>query len=238
MPTIADDGAMPASLIATLCARVLYKDVDLLVLDKPAGLAVHPGPRTSMSVEAALPGLTFGNFRKPKPAHRLDRDTSGCLILGRHPKALKRLGALFTEGKVGKVYWAVVIGDPMASHGTIDKPLKKLNSPRGWKVVVDPEGQKSVTDWTVLGRADGIAWLELRPRTGRTHQVRVHCAAMGWPLVGDPVYGDGRKAMHLHAREVTIPYHPARAPVTVVAPPPEHMHAALIACGAEIDTGE
>jgi tRNA pseudouridine32 synthase/23S rRNA pseudouridine746 synthase/23S rRNA pseudouridine1911/1915/1917 synthase len=151
-------------------------------------------------------------------------------VLGRHPKALRRLGRLFAEGLVEKVYWAVVSGVPREPEGRIEAALAK--QPRGtvgWRMVVDPAGQMAVTDYRVLGRADGRAWLELRPRTGRTHQIRVHCAGLGVPVVGDPVYGgptEGRAAdypMQLHARGIALPLYPAKPPIAVTAPVPPHM---------------
>ena len=156
-----------------------------------------------------------------------------CLVLGRHQKALRRLGRLFAEGQVEKVYWAVVSGVPRESEGRIEAAL--LKQPRGtvgWRMVVDPQGQKAVTDYRVLGAADGRAWLELRPRTGRTHQIRVHCAALGSPIVGDPAYGGpADHKLQLHARAIALPLYPAKPPVAVTAPVPPHMLALLQALG-------
>ena len=124
-------------------------------------------------------------------AHRLDKDTSGCLVLGRHRKATASLGLLFKHGKIGKTYWAVVEGGPAEDEGTIDMPLGRLNAERGWWQKPDPDGQTAVTNWKVRGRGDGLCWLALEPVTGRTHQLRVHTSAMGWPIVGDNIYGNG-----------------------------------------------
>src|SRR4051794_3831363 len=170
--------------------RILYRDGLMLVIDKPAGIPVHAGPGGGPNLEHWFPLLRFGLPHPPALAHRLDRDTSGCLVLGRHPKALRRLGALFARGEVTKIYWAVVEGRPPKTEGRIETGLRKLNRSSGWRVIVDPDGQKAVTDYRVCGAADGRAWLELRPRTGRTHQLRVHCAEFGCPVVGDPVYGN------------------------------------------------
>ena len=171
-------------------ALLLHRDDAVLVLDKPAGLPVHPGPRGGPSVEDWLPALAFGKRRPPQPAHRLDADTAGCLVLGRTKPALAALGALFASGRVEKTYWAVVRGAPTRSEGEVAAPLLKRSTAReGWRMVVDPAGQAALTRWRVLGGADGLSWLELRPRTGRTHQVRVHMASLGHPLIGDPVYG-------------------------------------------------
>ena len=155
-------------------------------------------------------------------------------MLGRHRKALAKLGLLFKQGRIGKTYWAVVEGGPPEEEGLIDMPLARLDSTRGWWMKVDPLGLPSQTRWRVLGRDGARRWLELSPLTGRTHQLRVHCAAMGWPILGDPVYAatppDG-PPLHLHARAVSVPLSPHRDPVAVVAPPPPHMTAALEACG-------
>src|SRR5271167_2055929 len=172
-----------------LLGRLLYRDGLMLIIDKPAGLPVHAGPRGGANLEAWFDALRFGLPHPPALAHRLDRDTSGCLVLGRHPKALRRLGALFAAGKIEKVYWAVVAGKPAEPEGTIDAPLRKETRRTGWRMEIDPAGQRAVTGYRVLASAEGRSWLELRPRTGRTHQIRVHCATLGCPVVGDPTYG-------------------------------------------------
>jgi tRNA pseudouridine32 synthase/23S rRNA pseudouridine746 synthase/23S rRNA pseudouridine1911/1915/1917 synthase len=217
-----------------LTERVLYRDGLILVIDKPAGIAVHPGPARGPHLEHWFPLLRFGLPHPPSLAHRLDRDTSGCLVLGRHPKALRRLGRLFSEGKVEKTYWAVVAGTPTEPEGRIETGLVKTARGTGWRMLVDPDGQRSVTDYRVLASAGGQSWLELKPRTGRTHQIRVHCATLACPVVGDPVYGDPAQPVNqetgpmlLHARAIALPLYPARPPVAVTAPVPQHMLAAL-----------
>ena len=174
-------------------ARLLYRDGLMLVLDKPAGVAVHAGPKGGASLEDDFDALRFGLPRRPALAHRLDRDTAGCLVLGRHHKALETLGLLFKQGKIAKTYWAIVAGAPESEEGTIDLPLGRLDDKIGWWMKVDPNGQKSLTLWRVKGRGTWrgapIAWLELEPKTGRTHQLRVHCASQGWPIFGDAIYG-------------------------------------------------
>jgi tRNA pseudouridine32 synthase / 23S rRNA pseudouridine746 synthase len=218
-----------------LQARILYRDADILIIDKPAGLAVHAGPKTGQDLEALLPALRLDGREVPKLAHRLDTDTSGCLVLARHAKALTRLGRAFSGRDVEKTYWAVVEGGPEADLGRIDLPLKKLNDRSGWRIVVDPAGLPAVTDFRVLGRGAGFAWLELKPETGRTHQLRVHAREAGWPMAGDPFYGSGKTAdrpLHLMARRIALPPLGQNRPAaSAEAPPPAHMRALLEGCG-------
>jgi tRNA pseudouridine32 synthase/23S rRNA pseudouridine746 synthase len=218
-----------------MVARLLYRDGLMLVIDKPAGMAVHRGPKGGESLEDHFGALRFGLPRAPALAHRLDRDTSGCLVLGRHRKALATLGRLFKQDKVGKTYWAVVEGGPEAKEGRIELPLGRRDATRGWWMKPDPKGRPAVTTWKVLGRATGLTWLALEPVTGRTHQLRVHCAEMGWPVVGDNIYGtaprSGIPILHLHSRGIVVPLYKNKPPVAVIAPVPEHMRERLLACG-------
>ncbi|TMJ29097.1 MAG: RNA pseudouridine synthase [Alphaproteobacteria bacterium] len=225
-----------------IVARLLYRDGLILVIDKPAGVAVHKGPRAAHgssrgteSLEDYFGALRFGLPRAPALAHRLDRDTSGCLLLGRHRKALAELGRLFKNGRIGKTYWAVVEGGPVEQEGRIDAPLGRKDASRGWWMKHDPQGQPAVTAWRVLGRGENFSWLALEPLTGRTHQLRVHCAEMGWAIVGDCIYGSaprtGGPGLHLHAREIIVPIYKNREPVKVHAPVPLHMHERMRACG-------
>ncbi|MGZ5841134.1 MAG: RluA family pseudouridine synthase [Xanthobacteraceae bacterium] len=276
-----------------ILARVLHRDGLMLVIDKPAGLSVHRGPKGGPSLEDWFPHLRYGLPRGPELAHRLDRETSGCLVLGRHRKALASLSLLFKHRRIGKIYWAVVDGGPQADEGTIDMPLGRLDPQFGWWMKPDPNGQPAVTKWKVMGRflssplrlAGGVAaqgaaegplpnppaqaeegahpasgegashahpegnltWLALEPVTGRTHQLRVHCAAMGFPIFGDDIYGNEasqRRArqikfvpradapgLQLHAREIVVPISKNKEPVRVIAPVPDHMRARLTACG-------
>jgi tRNA pseudouridine32 synthase/23S rRNA pseudouridine746 synthase len=222
-----------------MVSRLLYRDGLMLVIDKPAGFAVHRGPNGGESLEDHFGALRFGLPRAPALAHRLDRDTSGCLVLGRHRKALAQLGRLFKNGAIDKTYWAVVDGAPDADAGVIDLPLGRLDATRGWWMKHDPKGQPAVTKWQVLGRVGKLTWLALEPVTGRTHQLRVHCAEMGWPILGDAIYGTaprkGGPMLHLHAREIVVPLYKNRAPIRVTAPVPQHMRAALTECGWEGD---
>jgi tRNA pseudouridine32 synthase / 23S rRNA pseudouridine746 synthase len=228
-----------------MVARLLYRDALMLVIDKPAGMAVHRGPKGGESLEDHFDALRFGLPRAPALAHRLDRDTSGCLALGRHRKALAELGRLFKLGAIGKTYWAVVEGGRPEEEGRIDLALGRLDDTRGWWMKPDLHGQPAATAWKVMGRSApqggaSLTWLALEPLTGRTHQLRVHCAAMGWPIVGDPIYGTaprpgtpgaGATAMQLHAREIVVPLYKKREPIRVTAPVPPHMAERLRACG-------
>jgi RluA family pseudouridine synthase len=210
---------------AELQARVLYRDNLILVIDKPAGLPVHGGPKGGDNLERYFDALRFGLAQPPALAHRLDHDTSGCLILGRSSRALGRLGRLFEARKIDKIYWAIVEGTPPEPAGRIELALRKETRTAGWRMTVDPKGLAAVTDYRQLAGAKGRSLLELNPRTGRTHQVRVHCAALGFPIVGDATYGTAEPddPMQLHARAVTIPLYADKPPLTATAPPPPHM---------------
>ena len=218
-----------------MLSRLLYRDGLMLVIDKPAGLSVHRGPKGGASLEDYFDVLRFGLPRMPALAHRLDKDTSGCLVLGRHRKALALLGKLFKIGNIGKTYWAVVEGGPTEDEGRIDIPLGKLDEDRGWWMKPDPDGKPSSTTWKVMGRGDGVTWLALEPLTGRTHQLRVHCAEMGFPILGDPIYGraprQGGPPLHLHSREIVVPISKNKPAVVTVAPAPKHMQEMLTKCG-------
>jgi tRNA pseudouridine32 synthase / 23S rRNA pseudouridine746 synthase len=222
-------------------ARLLYRDGLMLVLDKPAGLPVHRGPKGGPCLEDDFDALRFGLPRQPALAHRLDRDTAGCLVLGRHRKALEKLGLLFKQGKIGKTYWAVVTGWPAEDGGEINLPLSRLDDKRGWWMKADPTGQAARTVWRILGRGQyngaRIAWLELEPKTGRTHQLRVHCAASGWPILGDPIYGARSEVpLQLLAQRVVVPMAKAKGPIMVEAPVPPHMMEPLRGCGFNADS--
>jgi tRNA pseudouridine32 synthase / 23S rRNA pseudouridine746 synthase len=206
-----------------LADRVLFIDAEALVVDKPAGLPVDRPRDGTLSVENHLDSLRFGFERRPVAAHRLDRDTSGCLLLARNPRALTRYNRAFEEGRVEKIYLAVVEGIPAEADGVVDLPLTKVSSAAdGWRVVVEKRGKSARTHWQVAGFANGRALIRFRPETGRTHQLRVHAASgIGMPIVGDPVYGSGGPHMMLHAAALTVPRenHP---PIAVTAPLPPH----------------
>ena len=215
----------PQSAPPDLPSRILHRDSHVIILNKPAGLPVHRGPSGGPNLEDMLHVLRFGLPQPPGLAHRLDRDTSGCLVLGRHRRALSRLGRLFSAGLVEKTYWAVVEGMPPQPQGRIELALHKEVHRTGWRIVADPAGQRAVTDWRVLAAAAGLSLLELHPRTGRTHQIRVHCAELGCPLLGDAAYGAtaSGEPLHLHARAVAFPYAEGRPPIAATAPLPPRM---------------
>ncbi|MBC7801834.1 MAG: RNA pseudouridine synthase [Gemmatimonadaceae bacterium] len=206
---------------------ILFSDQHYVVLDKPAGLPVHAGPGGGPSVEDAFPSLSR---RRDGPwlVHRLDADTSGCLVVALRKQPLLAAQAAFAAGSVRKTYWAIVHGVPAAASGEVEDRLAKITTKAGWRMQSGVDGVPARTAWRRMGQAGGLAWLELHPRTGRTHQVRVHCAVLGHPIVGDPVYGAGDGPLQLLARAIEVPVDP---PLTATAPPPAHMRAALIACG-------
>lgn len=205
-----------------LADRVLFIDAEAMVLDKPAGLAVDPPRDGSLSVASHLDSLRFGFERRPLPVHRLDRDTSGCLLLARNPRIHKKFQMAFEKGEVSKTYLAVLDGIPKEADGRVDLPLNKVSTAKdGWRMIVEKSGKTSVTNWAVVGFASGRALVRLVPETGRTHQLRVHAASgIGVPILGDPVYGNGGDEMLLHAYALSVPRdnHPA---VNAIAPLPQ-----------------
>ena len=206
---------------------VLFIDGEAIVIDKPAGLAVHPGSKTRESLEDYLHHFRFGFQREPLPVHRLDRDTSGCLLLARNPKAHKRFQRAFEDKKVSKTYVAVLDGVPKEEQGTIDLPLGKVSSAEeGWRMVHDVDGRPSVSHWRVAAVKDGRAVVVFSPETGRTHQLRVHALeGLGIPISGDLVYGSGRGPMLLHALSLRVERE-GKKPVEAKAPlPPTFVNA-------------
>lgn len=241
MDPVTNSAAAPTAVSGSsdIAARVLYRDAMMLIIDKPAGLAVHKGPKGGETLADHLDALRFGLPGAPELAHRLDKDTSGCLVLGRHRRALADLGRAFAEGVVGKTYMAVVRGVPAEQRGRIDLKLSKRSPTRGWWMAVDPRGQEAVSEWEVLATADGFAVMALSPLTGRTHQLRVHLDAIGHPILGDSIYGGasrlpGGPILHLHSRRVVVPQPKGRPPVEAHAPLPDHMRATLERAGLDI----
>ncbi len=216
---------------------VLYRDDAVIAINKPSGLAVQGGAKTSRHLDGMLDELRFGSDDRPRLVHRLDRDTSGVLLLARTAAAARSLTASFRGKDAAKLYWAATIGVPDREEGIIDLPLaKRAGAGRsgGEAVVPDPEvGQKAVTAYRVLDHAGSrAAVLALWPKTGRTHQLRVHCAAIGHPILGDGKYGgaasflDGvgiAPRLHLHARRIVLPHPDGHGQIDVIAPLSAHM---------------
>jgi tRNA pseudouridine32 synthase/23S rRNA pseudouridine746 synthase len=206
---------------------ILYEDGEALVIDKPGGLPIERPRAGGASLEDHLDDLRLGFQRQPVPVHRIDTDTSGCLLLARNPKALKRFARAFEERQVGKRYLGILAGIPGETEGTIELALSKISSAeKGWRMIPARKGKPSVTHWRVLATSGGRALVEFRPETGRTHQIRVHAASgIGLPLLGDPVYGDGQEAIDgaartmLHAAGLDVARE-GKTPIVAVAPMP------------------
>jgi 23S rRNA pseudouridine955/2504/2580 synthase len=223
---------------------VLWEDEEVLILNKPAGLAVQGGTKTPHHIDRLLSAWGEGETR-PRLTHRLDRDTSGVLVLGKTPDAAGRLSGGFAHRRARKTYWALVEGNPRPGAGVIDLPLAKVGvDDRERMVPVDPKdpaGKPAVTDYVTLSRAGPrAAWLGLRPRTGRTHQLRAHLLAIGHPILGDPKYNtpasialSGALKLQLHARRLEIP-HPSGGLIDIEAPLSPEMEAGFVKFGFEV----
>lgn len=202
---------------------ILFEDGEALVIDKPAGLPIERPRAGGMSLENHLDDLRLGFQRVPVAVHRIDTDTSGCLLLARNPKALKRFNAAFEARQVEKVYLGIVAGTLAEDEGTIDLALAKISSAeKGWRMIAAKKGKPSVTHWRKLAERNGRTLIEFRPETGRTHQIRIHAlAGLGHALLGDPVYGEsgGAARTMLHALALSVPRE-GKAPVVARAPLP------------------
>ncbi|WP_294124151.1 RNA pseudouridine synthase [Sphingomonas sp.] len=213
--------------------RILFVDGEAIVIDKPEGLPVDAPRAGGASVESRIDELKLGFKRPPVPMHRLDRDTSGCLLLARNPRARAHFQQAFERGEVTKTYLAVVDGLVEGDEGLIELPIAKVSSARGgWRMVADEQGKSAATHWRKIGEAEGQTLVEFRPLSGRTHQIRVHAArGLGAAIVGDPVYSLPDDAelgtmvlpesgMLLHAWRLVVP-RPPKEPIDVTAPVPD-----------------
>ncbi len=206
---------------------LLFEDAEALIIDKPAGLPVETPRAGGPSLADHLDALRFGFQRLPAAVHRLDTDTSGCLLLARTPRALTRFSLAFEERRVMKRYLGVVAGEVGGEEGTIALSLAKISSAAaGWRMIAAKKGKEAVTHWRVVERRDGLTLVEFTPETGRTHQIRVHAkAGLGHALLGDPVYGEegapkrGARRTLLHAASLRID-RPTKDPVEASAPFP------------------
>ena len=197
---------------------ILYEDGEALVIDKPSGMAVDRPRKGGICLEDHLEGLKLGFQRPPVAVHRLDTDTSGCLLLARNPKALARFNRAFEERLVGKTYLAVLAGRPPGTGGTIELSLAKISSAeKGWRMIAAKKGKPAVSHWELVEELGAHSLIRFRPETGRTHQLRVHALkGLGAPLLGDPVYGAGNagaaKRTMLHAARLTVT-RPGKTPI-------------------------
>jgi 23S rRNA pseudouridine955/2504/2580 synthase len=218
--------------IAALREAVLYRDDDVIVLNKPPGLAVQGGTGTVHHLDGLLDALRFDAAERPRLVHRLDKDTSGVLLLARNAPAAAALATAFRSKTARKVYWAIVVGLPLPRQGKIDMPLAKLPGRGGEKMAPEDDGKSAVTYYSVIENAgDKASFIALLPITGRTHQLRAHCLVLGTPIFGDGKYGGAEsqipgapnlRQLHLHARSIALP-HPRGGLLEATAPLPPHM---------------
>ncbi|MFN4355161.1 RluA family pseudouridine synthase [Parvibaculum sp.] len=244
VPPLGDDAAKPAPKAergvseqdaAFVRSLVIHKDKSILVLNKPSGLAVQGGTKTERHLDGMLDALTFDAVERPRLVHRLDRDTSGVLVLARTAKAAASLARAFKQKDARKTYWALVVGVPTPRQGTIDLALTKQGGPRAERVFAadkdDEDARHAITHFSTVATASyKLAWLALMPLTGRTHQIRAHASAIGTPIVGDGKYGgvnahpggEIARRLHLHARSIDIA-HPDGGRFFIEAELPPHM---------------
>jgi 23S rRNA pseudouridine955/2504/2580 synthase len=219
---------------------VIHQDAQAFVLNKPPGLATQGGTKTLQHVDGLLDALQFDNEGRPKLVHRLDKDTSGALLVARTSRAAAFFAKAFSGRTAKKVYWALVVGVPSIEDGMIELPIAKQPGTGGEKMHVDEaEGQPARSRYRVIERAGNrAAWVELQPFTGRTHQLRVHMAAIGHPIVGDGKYGGPEafltggisRKMHLHSRRIAVD-HPDGGKIDVEAELPTHFAESLAGLG-------
>ena len=239
--------ALSADEVEFVRSLVIHEDSAAILVNKPPGLATQGGTKTNVHLDGLLDGLAEGDAPRPKLVHRLDKDTSGVLLLARTPRAAAFFSRAFSGRTARKVYWALVTGVPSVADGMIDLPIAKQPGTGGEKMHVDEEeGLPARTRYRVIERAGNrAAWVELQPHTGRTHQLRVHMMAIGHPIVGDGKYG-GQEAfltgaisrkLHLHARRLRID-HPDGGRIDILADPPEHFAQSLAYLGFDPALGD
>ena len=207
---------------------ILFEDGEALVIDKPAGLPVDRPKRGGPALEDYLEDLRLNFHRPPWIVHRLDRDTSGCLLLARNPKAVKRFAKAFEQRLVEKRYLGIVAGELAENEGTIDLALAKISSREdGWRMIAEENGKPSVTHWRAIASCGGNTLVEFKPETGRTHQIRIHAlAGLGKALLGDPIYGNGNSAPRtmLHGSAITM-QRDGKPSIGAISPMPEDFRA-------------
>ena len=232
-PRVSRQSEPDRDLVQSLADSILYEDADVLVINKPAGVAVQGGSGVTKHIDGALDALKRGASDRPRLVHRLDKDTAGVLVLGRTTKATAQLTAAFRRHETEKLYWAVVVGRPEVPDGTIEGAVAKVVGVIGERMKIDSnDGKTAITDFRVISSAAGkVSWLDLRPKTGRTHQLRVHCAGIDTPILGDGKYGGraafladlpGAKTLHLLARSIRLS-RPGKKDLAVDATLPPHM---------------
>ncbi len=247
-PDPAEKGKLSQRDIAYAKSLVLYEDEEVLALNKPSGLAVQGGTKTTKHIDKLLSAWGEG-LERPRLVHRLDRDTSGVLLLGKTPSAAARLSGAFAKRRAQKTYWAIVVGNPHPVEGVIDVPLAKRGiNDREIVIPVDPkdhDAEPAETEYVSISRAGPrVTWMALRPHTGRTHQLRAHMKAIGHPILGDPKYGDEKSEplseglkLQLHARSILLP-HPSAGMLHVEAPLSPEMKAGFHRFGFSEDEAE